>query len=221
MRTLFDTEEEEEVKASEITLSTASLLGIFFGLVLICGVFFGFGYSMGRGTGQGAQAHAVENIPASNPGDGDESASATRPPAAAPEGAPEETPANAKAASAPVVKPVVKEDAASEDDTPAKPVPPANSKPTALKSVPAYVPPADAPASASGRPMVQIAAVARPEDAYVLVNALRQRGYSVVVHNEPQDKLLHVQVGPFADLTQANAMKQKLLADGYNAIIKQ
>jgi cell division septation protein DedD len=217
MRTLFDTEEEEEVKASEITLSTASLLGIFFGLVLICGVFFGFGYSMGRGTGQGAQAHAVENIPASNPGDGDESASATQPPAAAPE----ETPANAKAASAPVVKPVVKEDAASEDDTPAKPVPPANSKPTALKSVPAYVPPADAPASASGRPMVQIAAVARPEDAYVLVNALRQRGYSVVVHNEPQDKLLHVQVGPFADLTQANAMKQKLLADGYNAIIKQ
>ncbi len=76
MRTLFDTEEEEEVKASEITLSTASLLGIFFGLVLICGVFFGFGYSMGRGTGQGAQAHALENIPASNPSDGDDSASA-------------------------------------------------------------------------------------------------------------------------------------------------
>jgi len=217
MRTLFDTEEEEEVKASEITLSTASLLGIFFGLVLICGVFFGFGYSMGRGTGQGAQAHALENIPASNPSDGDDSASAGSPPAAAPE----EQPASAKAASAPVVKTVVKEDAASEDDTPAKPVPPAISKPTALKSVPAYVPPADAPASASGRPMVQIAAVARPEDAYVLVSALRQRGYGVVVRNEPQDKLLHVQVGPFADLTQAAAMKQKLLSDGYNAIIKQ
>ena len=223
MRTLFDTDEEEEVKASEITLSTASLLGIFFGLVLICGVFFGFGYSMGRGTGQGTQAHALENIPASNPGDGDESASATPPPAAAlpPAASPDDPPASAKAASAPVVKPEVKEDAASEDDTPAKPVPPASSKPTALKSVPAYVPPADASASTSGRPMVQIAAVARPEDAYVLVNALRQRGYSVVVHNEPQDKLLHVQVGPFADLTQAAAMRQKLLSDGYNAIIKQ
>ena len=217
MRTLFDTEEEEEVKASEITLSTASLLGIFFGLVLICGVFFGFGYSMGRGTGQGTQAHALDNIPASTPGDGDESTSATPPPAAAPD----EPPASAKAASASVVKTVVKEDAASEDDTPAKPVPPANSKPTALKSVPAYVPPADAPVSPSGRPMVQIAAVARPEDADVLVSALRQRGYGVVVRNEPQDKLLHVQVGPFADLTQATAMKQKLLSDGYNAIIKQ
>jgi DedD protein len=214
MRTLFDTDEEEEVKASEITLSTASLLGIFFGLVLICGVFFGFGYSMGRGTGQGAQAHALDNIPASTPGDGDESASAAPPPAAAPE----ETPASAKAA---VVKPVVKEDTVTEDDTPAKPEPPPSSKPTAVKLPPAYVPPADAPASLSGRPMVQIAAVARPEDADVLVSALRQRGYGVVVRNEPQDKLLHVQVGPFADRNQAAAMKQKLLSDGYNAIIKQ
>jgi len=184
---------------------------------LICGVFFGFGYSMGRGTGQGTQSHSLDNIPASNPGDGDETASTT-PPASA---ASEEPPASAKAASASVAKPVVKEDAASEDDTPAKPVPPANSKPTALKSVPAYVPPADAPVSPSGRPMVQIAAVARPEDADVLVSALRQRGYGVVVRNEPQDKLLHVQVGPFADRTQAAAMKQKLLSDGYNAIIKQ
>jgi DedD protein len=218
MKTLFDTDEEEDVKASEITLSTASLLGIFFGLVLICGVFFGFGYSMGRGTGQGAaQAHALDNIPSTTPGGGDESANAPSPPTAAPD----EPPASAKAASAPAVKTVVKEDAVAEDDTPAKPQPPANSKPTALKSVPASAPPADAPASTSGRPMVQIAAVARPEDAYVLVSALRQRGYSVVVRNEPQDKLLHVQVGPFADLTQAAAMKQKLLSDGYNAIIKQ
>jgi cell division septation protein DedD len=222
MKTLFDTDEEEEVKASEITLSTASLLGIFFGLVLICGVFFGFGYSMGRGTGQGAtQAHALDNIPASTPGDGDENESAALPAAATtPAAAHDDPPVSAKAASAPAVKTVVKEDAATEDDTPAKPALPAT-KPTALKSVPAYVPPADAPASTSGRPMVQIAAVARPEDADVLVSALRQRGYGVVVRSEPQDKLLHVQVGPFADRTQAAAMKQKLLSDGYNAIIKQ
>ena len=61
MRSLFDTDEEEEIegKASEITLSTASLLGIFFGLVLICGVFFGFGYSMGRGTGSGSPGEGI------------------------------------------------------------------------------------------------------------------------------------------------------------------
>ena len=67
MRTLFDSDEEEiEGKASEITLSTASLLGIFFGLVLICGVFFGCGYSMGRGTGSVARANTVVSPSASN-----------------------------------------------------------------------------------------------------------------------------------------------------------
>ena len=68
MRSLLDTEEEEETTAREITLSTASLLGIFFGLVLICGVFFGFGYSMGRGTEQGAQAASLGTGPAGRRG---------------------------------------------------------------------------------------------------------------------------------------------------------
>src|ERR1700722_20717290 len=116
MRTLFDIEEEEEVqsKASEITLSTASLLGIFFGLVLICGVFFGFGYSMGRGTGQKTQAHALENVPANNPSDGEETASAAPPP----EAAPAEPPASAKAA-----PPAVKDETAPDEATSANPEP--------------------------------------------------------------------------------------------------
>jgi DedD protein len=220
MRTLFETDEdEEEGKASEITLSTASLLGFFFGLVLICGVFFGFGYSMGRGT----QASGLANLPATNAGEAAETATAENPPAPA---ATEQEPAPS-----PAVKPVVKDDADavkapvsdSEDETPPKPAlpKPALTKPAPIPQPAAYLPPTDAPASASGKPMVQIAAVARPEDADVLVSALRQRGYGVVVRNEPQDKLLHVQVGPFADRVQATAIKEKLLSDGYNAIIKQ
>src|ERR1700692_2832716 len=82
MRTLFDTDEEEiEGKASEITLSTASLLGIFFGLVLVCGVFFGFGYSIGRGTGATAQARPAPTSGSS--GEAEEAAS-DNPPAPAP-----------------------------------------------------------------------------------------------------------------------------------------
>jgi DedD protein len=226
MRTLFDTDEEEEIegKPSEITLSTASLLGIFFGLVLICGVFFGFGYSMGRGTGSGSQAKALESQPA----EADETAAAANPPAPAPTPQQEEAQASQKGAP-PAMTPAKPADAlapdASSEDSPraeatAKPVTPV-SKPAAGREAAAYSPPTDAPPSAGGKPMVQIAAVARPEDAYVLVSALRQRGYGVVVRNEPQDKLLHVQVGPFADRVQATAMKQKLLSDGYNAIIKQ
>jgi DedD protein len=226
MRTLFDTDEEEiEGKASEITLSTASLLGIFFGLVLICGVFFGFGYSMGRGTGTGSQAKALESQPA----EADETAAAANPPAPAPTQQQEETQASEKIAPPPAITRAKPADAPApdasgegspRDEATAKPVTPV-SKPAAGREAAAYSPPTDAPPSATGKPMVQIAAVARPEDADVLVSALRQRGYGVVVRNEPQDKLLHVQVGPFADRVQATAMKQKLLSDGYNAIIKQ
>jgi cell division septation protein DedD len=68
--------------------------------------------------------------------------------------------------------------------------------------------------------MVQIAAVSRQEDADVLVAALKKRGYNVIVRNEPRDSLLHVQIGPFATRDEAKAMRAKLLADGYNAILK-
>lgn len=68
--------------------------------------------------------------------------------------------------------------------------------------------------------MVQIAAVSHPEDADVLVSALRKHGYAVAVHRDPVDALIHVQVGPFATNTDAAAMRQKLLNDGYNAIVQ-
>ncbi len=229
MRTLFDSDEEEiEGKASEITLSTASLLGIFFGLVLICGVFFGFGYSTGRGTGSVARANTVMNPPASDGIDGDETVAAVPKAASLPVEPKADTQASEKTESAPAAVPApataptvkVKEETATEE-APAKPVLPVSNEPAPGRQSIAYLPPTDTPPSTAGQPMVQIAAVARPEDAAVLVSALRQRGYGVVVRNEPQDKLLHVQVGPFADRTQASVMKQKLLSDGYNAIIKQ
>jgi DedD protein len=240
MRSLLDTEEEEEEStAREITLSTASLLGIFFGLVLICGVFFGFGYSLGRGTEQGAQAASLRTGPAGSASESDDATTAANQQPATPAAqAQDHEPAKADV---PVVvrhaKPDDADDASGEDAAPAPPKrvsqalvaaeSAAQPKPSARIAPPVTVaaPPAPsaapAPGTGTGKPMVQIAAVARQEDADVLVSALRQRGYGVVVRSEPQDKLLHVQVGPFADRTQATAIKQKLLSDGYNAIIKQ
>jgi DedD protein len=233
MRSLLDTEEEEETRSTEITLSTASLLGIFFGLVLICGVFFGFGYSMGRGTEQGAKAASLGTAPASNAAESDDSATTANQQPAAPAQSQDNAEAPAKAALPVPVKHAKADGAEDESAEHAASAPPkhvsqalvaatesaAVQKPSA--GLAATTVPIAAPVPATGQPMVQIAAVARQEDADVLVSALRQRGYGVVVRNEPQDKLLHVQVGPFADRTQATAVKQKLLSDGYNAIIKQ
>ena len=68
--------------------------------------------------------------------------------------------------------------------------------------------------------MVQIAAVAHQEDAEVLVSALRRRGYAVSVSHDAADSLLHVRLGPFASASEANKWRQKLLSDGYNAILQ-
>ena len=75
MSFLFDTQEEKEAPRShrytptpsraadndtEIALGTRSLLAIFFGLVLVCAIFFGLGYSVGRGSGTRAAAPPID-----------------------------------------------------------------------------------------------------------------------------------------------------------------
>jgi DedD protein len=231
MRSLLDTEEEEDLdRSSEVTLSTASLLGIFFGLVLVCGVFFGFGYSMGRGTGVKTQANRTASPSAGAVTEADDTATGENAPPPAPVQAEQKSdvPVPAKTTPPPTIASARQDDDAAavapKDETPRREAPAPLKKPSAALTAveqPAVVAATMSAIASSGQPMVQIAAVARREDADVLVSALRQRGYGVVVRNEPQDKLLHVQVGPFADRTQATAIKQKLLSDGYNAIIKQ
>src|SRR5262249_7680323 len=78
-------------------------------------------------------------------------------------------------------------------------------------------------AAAGGAFVVQIAAVTREEDAAALAGALRRKNYSVFVVNNPavHDKFYHVQVGPFATMQDAEAMKVKLTGEGYNPIVKR
>ena len=73
-----------------------------------------------------------------------------------------------------------------------------------------------------GNITVQVAAVTKQEDADVLVAALRRKNYPVfVAPGTSVDNLYHVQIGPFAELKDAEAMKSKLAGDGYNAIVKK
>jgi molybdopterin/thiamine biosynthesis adenylyltransferase len=68
--------------------------------------------------------------------------------------------------------------------------------------------------------MVQVAAVSSQDVADILLASLQKKGYSVAARHEPQDNLLHVQIGPFAHRADAEAMRQRILADGFNAIVK-
>ena len=65
---------------TEITLGTAKLLGLFFGLVMVCAVFFALGYTLGRKSDAGlAAASAAAPLPAANGPKPAGSASATAP----------------------------------------------------------------------------------------------------------------------------------------------
>ncbi len=71
-----------------------------------------------------------------------------------------------------------------------------------------------------GQFMVQIAAVSHNEDADVLMNALRRRGYAVTARRDPGDGLIHVRIGPFSSHEEAVRWRNKLLGDGYNAEVQ-
>jgi len=97
----------------------------------------------------------------------------------------------------------------------AKNDPPKNDPPkTASTSLPST--------TAGGGYFVQVAAVTRQEDAEALVDALKKKQYPAFAANNPAtDKFFHVQVGPYGDLKDAESMRARLIADGYNPILKR
>jgi DedD protein len=261
MNSLIDEVDPDEPRSNtDLTLGVGSLLSIFFGVVLICGIFFGFGYSMGRRNTHTASetgtATAKAPQPAPEPAipSRELSSEPLKPQLSESTAASPETPAPAAAkeqadtSSAATADRAPRKAAATQPDAeeapkssrPARVVEPSGND-TALTAVPythrptlpakphaGILPPPEASATAApaaeptpGHPvMVQIAAVSRQEDAEVLAGALRKRGFSPSVRPGTTDKFFHVQVGPFTNKADAESMKQHLLADGYNAIVK-
>jgi DedD protein len=229
---------------TEITLGVGKLLGLFFLLAAICGIFFSIGYSLGKSSGR-EQALNDQPAPATVSADTGSSASNNPKPSAAvttksesqapasdeaSNGAPQQgnltfynaVKQNGNAAPATTAP----AQAAPETQTPAPKVVAAAAAPAATP-VPAAragdVMSHTSPVTGPGTIVVQIAAVSREDDAVALAGALRKKNYNVFVVNNPvtNDKFYHVQVGPFSTLAEAEAMKAKLVAEGYNPIIKR
>ena len=73
---------------------------------------------------------------------------------------------------------------------------------------------------ANAASMVEIMALSHESDVEPMVAALKRHGYDIAVNHEPQDSLMHLNVGPFANKKDAESMRQRLVLDGYNATIK-
>ena len=228
MRAMYEHEPEmDPVESNDITLGMTALLGVFFVIVLVCAVLFGFGYSEGRhlhlgGSGPALTASAPPPTPAKAADSGGESAAPARTaaPDAAADSATQPTGSPALATATPAAKPMPGS-AAPDEDTSADAPAPRHAARVPVHA--AALPPASVAAVepvASGGVMVQIAAVGKQGDAEALTQALRKNGFAAIIRTEPQDKFLHVQVGPFATKDQARAMRARLQADGYNAFMK-
>jgi cell division septation protein DedD len=191
----------------ELTLSTGTILGIFVVLVLLCGAFFGFGYKMGSHRPSPiVQAAAPDTSisPSTN-------FSSFKPAAGSPVG--NSTSVAPPPATAPASTKPPAQDA--EADPPPAPRPTPATRPAPEPATPAASTPA-----AAGAFVVQVAAFTHQEDADLLVHALKVKGYPAFARSEPQDQLKHIQVGPFTNRKDAEAAKQRLLADGYQPILK-
>lgn len=208
MNTLLDHTDQQTTAATqsspEISLGTGTILGIFFALAVLCAVFFGFGYALG--VKRPSPAPIVAAAPAPN-------FNSFKPPPGSP----------IPAATKPLETVVVPAPASD-------PVPAPQPDPTPVHTVIATHPaatappaPTPAPAATASSPtpfIVQIAAVSHGEDADLIASTLKRRGYAVLIRHEPQDALLHIQLGPFPTKKDAEAMRQRLQADGFNAYIK-
>ena len=222
MRGTFDDREMEPARQSrdtELTLGTTTLLAIFFGLVLLCGLCFGVGYSMGRrgSAGPTAGLQPEANAQTTLQADG----SHPKPSARTATPAPADTTAAAPGTDDAPIPPTGGQSAQSAGGGSAATTAQAQVRP-ALPPAATQAQPA-LPSSvigAAGSLMVQVAAVSNQEDADVLSNALRKRGYPVNERRDAGDGMVHVRIGPFNTRDDANKWRMKLLNDGYNAIVQ-
>jgi cell division septation protein DedD len=214
----------DQQQDTEIILGTGKLLAIFFGLVALCGTFFGLGYSLGHSSSPGpmtlqnGQTSTLANASVTKPAAGvTVTAAAPAPIAETPQ--PATTDPNT-AATQPDQAPPAQDSSANSDASTS--VPASTILKGGVTQVAARSNPASDPAATPATITVQVAAVTKEEDAQALVTALRRKNYPVFVPPNPSaDSLYHVQVGPFAELKDAEAMKSKLAGDGYNAIVKK
>ena len=200
----------DQMHDTEVTLSTGKLLGIFFAAAIICGIFFSFGYAVGKNSAPAAGVAIMDSSSlATVSANGGAKPTATKSASTRPCVSSDDTDC-------------VKQDetAAAANSAPATSVPATDSKPAPeLQAKENDAHPLGA--TPSNGFIVQVAAVSKAEDADALKAALEKKQYPVFVVDNSQSHLFHVQVGPFVEQKDAEAMKNKLAADGYNAILKR
>lgn len=214
-------------RGGDRVLESRHLVGLFLGVVLLCGVFFTLGYVMGKTQYTGA-VHAASSPDYAAPARRTNAKSTTdeTPTAAVPAPNASEWDFYGK-----------KQDQSNEDhlQSPAKTSSPwANNSPAAPAPVPAPAPkPAPiarevpaaarfrAPRIARGAMVLQVAALRHQGDALAMAGMLQQKRFPSFVVAPTSDRFYRVQVGPYRNERAAESARSALERAGFKAIIKR
>jgi cell division septation protein DedD len=205
-------------------LESRHLVGLFLGVVLLCGVFFTLGYVMGRTQFSGAvkadNNSSGPKLPTLSPVSPKPPKKEVEAPESgksvpdwpdsdkAPNTRPELT-SPSKPASAPAI-PVSSSKNAKGPAPAAKPA-------VAVKEPPRF----QAPALAKNSIVLQVAATKQQRDALDMADILQKKKFPAFVANSPADAFYHVQVGPYPDMASAETAKHALEQLGFKSIIKR
>lgn len=209
-------------------LESRHLVGLFLGVVLLCGVFFTLGYVMGR-TQYGGAVHAADAPlksiapPPAASGKSKEPATAKTPAPTDPGWdfydnkksandhlEPAATPALAPATKVPASVPAVVTKSSKAE-------PAATSKTVAAAKQPVRFQP---PPMARNSIVLQVAAVKLQKDAMEMADEIQRKKFPAFVATVPADNLYHVQIGPYPDMAAAETAKRALEQLGFKPIIK-
>jgi DedD protein len=211
---------KKQEQQTELVLENRQVVAIFFGLALICGVFFSLGYVVGHNTAGpiAPPAQAEENSPQSS-----------EKPSALP--SPSYIPRNPAAASQPSDGTTNPTDlnfySSVQQDQPQGMVPPKDANASTAANASATGSPAgETPAPIQVVPpppgiLVQVSALTRREDAESLVSLLKERNLPVLVTTGENDALFHVVVGPYDKESDAQKTKQLLEQDGFRPFLRR
>jgi len=218
--------------AGERVLESRHVIGLFLLMLVFSGVFFALGYVMGRNQYDG-QVRAATNgmgivepvlsakpdvvptkttTPPNDSGDYDPATS---------------TPSDStwnfydKGKSLKVPSHLEKVSKTSPAPLPSKPLSAKSSAPppAVAPHIPVERNTGSAPLAPSGAIVLQVAALAKQDDALALAGSLQKKHFSAYVQPPHKDKYYRVQVGPFKDQKSADAAKKGLESAGFKAFV--
>lgn len=203
---------------AERVLESRHLVGLFLGVVLLCGVFFTLGYVMGK-TQYGGLVHAAEALSRTSSERASEKPSPAEP-AAEPAPANGEWDFYSKNNNDDRLQPATKPAASAAHDSGESAALVKTAPSAVAKAVPASAR-FDAPRMSKGSVVLQVAALTHQGDALAMADALQQKRFPAFVVAPTSDNFYRVQVGPYPDAKAAESAKNALDRAGFKAIIKR